>query len=278
MTTAIRWLMQKMEFFSEGATAEALPDDATLRLMAAHPERFARVPQVTFEQVLVEGDTATALTALNGGRPRRRSGAGRCCRRRWRGWRKARSMGRWQGLLCRGGGAEAGGVAGAGGIGLRAASRAAERVGTGGDTGVRGCASGGRGRLAAADGGRSARGRVPGAQGPLQGDPARGDRCGKVKVVSALLGILLLMAGPAAPHAPMAPFTLKGSFSLTGLVRGCGKVSRLLGEEWAGGGGPMVGAPTTEPDVGSNPGVSWRRAVGLSDGSSDAGGLECVTY
>jgi hypothetical protein len=47
-----RRLRQKMEFLSEGAAASAAPDEAALATHhAAHPERFADPPRITFRQV-----------------------------------------------------------------------------------------------------------------------------------------------------------------------------------------------------------------------------------
>ena len=68
-TVIRRRLMQKMEFLTAGSAAEVAPDDATLRAyFAAHSERFARAPRVTFEQVVLgEDDPAAALAALNAG-------------------------------------------------------------------------------------------------------------------------------------------------------------------------------------------------------------------
>lgn len=59
-TVIRRRLRQKMEFFGDGAAAAATPDEAELRAHhAAHPERFATGPRVTFRQVAL-ADAADA--------------------------------------------------------------------------------------------------------------------------------------------------------------------------------------------------------------------------
>jgi hypothetical protein len=65
-----RRLRQKMEFLSEGAAASVAPDEAALVAHhAAHPERFAEPPRITFRQVLLAdaGEAEAARAALAGG-------------------------------------------------------------------------------------------------------------------------------------------------------------------------------------------------------------------
>jgi hypothetical protein len=61
-----RRLRQKMEFLSEGAAASTAPDEAALAAHhAAHPERFADPPRITFRQVLLTGvEEAEAARAV----------------------------------------------------------------------------------------------------------------------------------------------------------------------------------------------------------------------
>jgi hypothetical protein len=65
-----RRLRQKMEFLSEGAAVSVVPDEAALAAHhAAHPERFAEPPRITFRQVALAdaGEAAAVRAALAGG-------------------------------------------------------------------------------------------------------------------------------------------------------------------------------------------------------------------
>jgi hypothetical protein len=74
-----RRLRQKMEFLSEGAAASVVPDEVALAAHhAAHPERFADPPRITFRQVALPdaSEAEAARVALSGGADPRAVGRG----------------------------------------------------------------------------------------------------------------------------------------------------------------------------------------------------------